>query len=451
MSLYSAIQDDPKAPDLSGHQKLGLGLHALGWLGLLVAQWGGARQHDILILSSSFLFLTLGALYYFWHTEMKRPPGVSNNHIWMKSSTNGKALGYVFALLLTGFYIIYYWSYDLFGYEVFEPLYRLLDPLSVFIRGEKTQPWFFYGTFYTFAVLLMGIRAILKYRHNRYQVIRTTVVMLAQFILSWLIPALLVLFKQPEKYLNYGWPLSYKDLWPDQFMGLLDHPAKLSMVLAVYTLIFSFVLVPLLTYYYGKRWYCSWICGCGGLANTLGDPWRQLSDKSDKAWRIEKVSIYSVLGLITLTTLFLWVAWKFSIFYSFSSALAKFYGFMIGMVFSGVIGVGFYPIFGTRVWCRFGCPQAAILGLLQRTFSRFRITTNGAQCISCGNCSTYCEMGIDVRLYAQKGENINRASCVGCGICANVCPRGVLSLENGPLEGKTHKSLTFVDTLKSGL
>lgn len=112
------------------------------------------------------------------------------------------------------------------------------------------------------------------------------------------------------------------------------------------------------------------------------------------------------------------------------------YGFLIGAVFSGVIGVGFYPIFGNRVWCRFGCPMAAILGIQQRLFSKFRITTNGGQCISCGNCSTYCEMGIDVRAYAQKGENIVRASCVGCGICAAVCPRGVLKLENGPLENR---------------
>jgi len=39
-------------------------------------------------------------------------------------------------------------------------------------------------------------------------------------------------------------------------------------------------------------------------------------------------------------------------------------------------------------------------------------------------------MGIDVRAYAQKGENIVRASCVGCGVCSSVCPRGVLKLEN---------------------
>ena len=45
-------------------------------------------------------------------------------------------------------------------------------------------------------------------------------------------------------------------------------------------------------------------------------------------------------------------------------------------------------------------------------------------------------MGIDVRAYAQKGENVVRSSCVGCGICSAVCPRGVLKLENGPSKGR---------------
>ena len=45
-------------------------------------------------------------------------------------------------------------------------------------------------------------------------------------------------------------------------------------------------------------------------------------------------------------------------------------------------------------------------------------------------------MGIDVRWYAQRGQNIIRASCVGCGMCAEVCPRGVLRLENAPRRGR---------------
>ncbi|MGE5277755.1 MAG: hypothetical protein ACM3SU_12225 [Acidobacteriota bacterium] len=35
----------------------------------------------------------------------------------------------------------------------------------------------------------------------------------------------------------------------------------------------------------------------------------------------------------------------------------------------------------------------------------------------CGNCSTYCEMGIDVRQYAMANQSFTRASCVACGLC----------------------------------
>jgi polyferredoxin len=173
----------------------------------------------------------------------------------------------------------------------------------------------------------------------------------------------------------------------------------------------------------------------------MGDPYRQLSNKSLKAWKIERYTVHGVLAFIIITTALLWLnsAWSGDLLGSWSGTFSQWYGFFIGSIFSGVIGTGFYPIFGNRVWCRFGCPMAAILGLFQRFKSKFRITTNGGQCISCGNCSTYCEMGIDVRAYAQKGENIIRASCVGCGVCSAVCPRGVLNLENLSEEGRFSK------------
>ncbi|MEE2771780.1 MAG: 4Fe-4S dicluster domain-containing protein, partial [Bacteroidota bacterium] len=139
-----------------------------------------------------------------------------------------------------------------------------------------------------------------------------------------------------------------------------------------------------------------------------------------------------ILGIISIN----YFGGNYNIFFFDAYKLREWYGFLIGAAFSGVIGVGFYPIFGSRVWCRFGCPMAAILGMQQRLFSKFRITTNGGQCISCGNCSTYCEMGIDVRAYAQKGQNIVRSSCVGCGICSAVCPRGVLKLENASTKNR---------------
>ena len=166
-----------------------------------------------------------------------------------------------------------------------------------------------------------------------------------------------------------------------------------------------------------------------------------------RAWRIERWMIHSVLVLVVLTTAFLWIDGATGVLGGFSGVFASWYGFGIGLVFSGVVGVGFYPIMGNRVWCRFGCPMAAVLGIQQKLFSRFRITTNGGQCISCGNCSTYCEMGIDVRWYAQRGQNIIRASCVGCdgvpysGVDHDAC--GVCGGSTNPSPGRNSTGVSF--------
>jgi len=79
---------------------------------------------------------------------------------------------------------------------------------------------------------------------------------------------------------------------------------------------------------------------------------------------------------------------------------------------------------------------AAVLGLIQK-FGRFRITVKKDMCISCGNCSTCYEMGIDVRAYAMANQDVKRAACVGCGMCRpRLPPRGPQAREQtGALEG----------------
>jgi NAD-dependent dihydropyrimidine dehydrogenase PreA subunit len=76
--------------------------------------------------------------------------------------------------------------------------------------------------------------------------------------------------------------------------------------------------------------------------------------------------------------------------------------------------------------------MAAILDLVQK-LGRFGIAVKNDMCISCGNCSTYCEMGIDVRQYAMANPDVERAACVSLGMCEHVCPRGALKLENKPV------------------
>ncbi len=354
-------------------------------------------------------------------------PHINNNGVWFRSVSNRGSVAWIVGVIITGFYCLLYWLP-----ESLEGIISLLDGLSHAMRNRPSDQWFLYSFMYTFAVLGFGIVFIRKYKNNKYHFYRTLVLMTVQLILAFLIPAFLVKMQAPEFYFSYFWPLKKEYLFPSDLMQLWSQ-GQLGMFMVFWAVMMALIATPILTYYFGKRWYCSWVCGCGALAETAGDSFRHLSNKSVTAWRWERRIIYSILLLVVGLTVLLWVNsyQQGALLGAVSQSYAKWYGFFIGSLFSGVIGTGFYPILGSRVWCRFGCPMAAILGIQQRIFSRFRITTNGGQCISCGNCSTYCEMGIDVRAYAQRGENIVRASCVGCGVCSSVCPRGVLKLENG--------------------
>ena len=432
---------NPKSGDLDIVQKVGLTLASLGILILLIT------FTDIDLPSTVFLFISVASIFagtviYANRSYKKAPEGIKNNGVWFSSLSGQGVIAWIIGIFLTGFYIALYWFPEYLGLGVDgsknSGLIALFDPLCQFFKGQPASQWFVYGTLYTVAILAMGYKFIMKYRHNRYQQVRTVVVMLSQLFLAYLIPEILDGLNSDKAYfakdIKNMWPLNYYffDEWH------LDNMLKggsLGMFYLVAGIFMFAVFTPIITYFVGKRWYCSWICGCGGLAETAGDPFRQLSSKKLSAWRLERWLIYTVLVFaIVMTTAVLYGYFKgtdnlfgLNIYTWFRQP----YGFLIGAAFSGVIGVGFYPVLGSRIWCRFGCPLAAYMGIIQRFKSRFRITTNGGQCISCGNCSTYCEMGIDVRAYAQKGQNIVRASCVGCGICAAVCPRGVLKLENG--------------------
>ncbi|HWX23696.1 MAG TPA: 4Fe-4S dicluster-binding protein [Vicinamibacteria bacterium] len=339
------------------------------------------------------------------------------------SLSSRKGIAWALAALLSAFYILLYCG----------PIPQIgihRDLLEVAARSiHLASKWRLYGILYTLAMVVGGLYFLRRHGNSRYQLIRTTSVVVAQIVFGLALPWILTIFGKQEYYFTYFWPLKIEYLYPDY---IVHQP----FLILFYSVLGSLVAFPLLAYFLGKRFYCSWICGCGGLANTAGDPFRHLSSKSSKAWQVERISSYAVLLLAVVTTIVVAVNWtsvgkSHPAFSAFAFKVQAFYGFWIGAVFAGVLGVGLYPLMGTRVWCRFGCPMAAILGLIQK-FGRFRITVKKDMCIACGNCSTYCEMGIDVRQYAMANIDVKRAACVGCGMCAHVCPRGVLKLELKP-------------------
>ncbi len=496
----SLTGEPPKA--ISTKQKIASAIGLSGLFILILALANVNFPNKTIFLSASLGLIAIGTIIFANDAYLGKSAGVKNDGVWFKSLTSRGFWAWILGIGLTLFYIVLYWYPQYLGLNENGEntgLISLFDPLSKLISGNPASQWFVYGTLYTLAILVFGYKFILKYRHNKYEVYRTYSVMFFQLGFAFLIPEILVRLNQPYYNPAIIWPLNY-DFFAGYKLNEFFSAGNVGLIMFAFGILSIFVITPILTYKYGKRWYCSWVCGCGGLAETAGDPYRHLSDKSKFAWNVERWVIHSVLVFVVVMTIaviysflgenpenfwftrevFLWSAAGFltlffalimifkrdqlakdakygaigyfvvilsiiclnyfsgnwNIFFFDGHQLRAWYGFLIGAAFSGVIGVGFYPIFGNRVWCRFGCPMAAILGMQQRLFSRFRITTNGGQCISCGNCSTYCEMGIDVKAYAQKGENIVRSSCVGCGICSAVCPRGVLKLENGSRDGR---------------
>ncbi len=321
---------------------------------------------------------------------------------------------FVIAFLLIGFYV-YLYTTDYFNL-----------PAKWLGLPEKNSKWWLYAGLYTLFITGFGIQFIIKKRKDSYQVFRTVSLIIVQITLASSIPFIMFLFGSKEFYFSYLWPLKIEYFYPQT---IFSYP----LPFILYSFLGSLILFPILALLFGKRFYCSWTCGCGGLAETFGDQWRHLSDKSKSAWLFEKISIHSILALAVISTFIILINWavgkNYPAYADFAFQVQKFYGFFISFALAGAAGVGFYPILGSRVWCRFFCPMAALLGLIQKV-GRYHIRVKNNMCISCGNCSTYCEMGIDVRSYAEENSNFTRASCVGCGICAHVCPRGVLKLEN---------------------
>ena len=370
-----------------------------------------------------------GLLYIIPDFILLGPAGIKNNKLFQHSATTRGLGGIVTAIFFVVFYFLLYFFPDL----IVNPILTT-NKISLSLSGNPASQWFMYGLIYCSVMTVFAVKMYVKYRHNLYQVIRTTVVWFFQIAFAFLIPEMLVRFNHPWYDFKNAWPLNYTFFFEWNLDSLLNS-GYLGLFMLVWGIVLTVIVIPVMVYFLGKRWYCSWVCGCGGLAETLGDPYRHLSNKTLKVWKFERYIIHLVLVfavVMTGATLYSYFSGAASILGIDTYSIQSWYGFWIGSIFAGVIGTGFYPILGNRAWCRFGCPLAAYLGLVQKFKSRFRITTNGGQCISCGNCSTYCEMGIDVRAYAQKGQNIVRSSCVGCGVCSAVCPRGVLKLENAP-------------------
>mgnify|MGYP006249968727 FL=1 len=170
---------------------------------------------------------TVGAIIYYYQRFGKGPAGIRNDGYYHSEATkkNG-TIGWLLAIVITGFYILVYWyPVHLHGLIVaVDPLAEALTGKSMY-KGDRYSQWFLYGLFYTVAVLIMGARFMFKYRHNRYQLIRTISVTFVQLVLAFLLPNILSGLNGDgygvfEHYFSYFWPLDWDALFPVSYTHL---------------------------------------------------------------------------------------------------------------------------------------------------------------------------------------------------------------------------------------
>ncbi|MBI1746585.1 MAG: NAD(P)-binding domain-containing protein [Acidobacteria bacterium] len=329
-----------------------------------------------------------------------------------------------------------FWPYTGWGYKTF----------SFFGR-----PWgFWYTVLYTGLMTVFGLGALKRWgldRRDKFQIWRYTSLISFQWVFFFLIPEFLFqwaihyewvghkLAADPQ-FAEQAWR-SYGIVyaWPLFFYTFFYSPHQVWMVWGVFL---TFVLIPIFALFHGKR-YCSWICGCGGLAETFGDRWRHLAPKGKTSIRWESMNT-AVLILAGVVTILMLGRDAVALFRQPADWGVSLYRLYVDVWMVGILPVTLYPFLGGKVWCRYWCPLAKLMQLMSAFYARlgirrFKIVAN-EKCIACHECSRNCQVGIDVMSYALKQQVLDNhtSSCIGCGICVSVCPMDTLSFGQPPLK-----------------
>ena len=310
-----------------------------------------------------------------------------------------------------------------------------LEQVPLWLKAEfgwRAVDGGFWGTFcYTVLIVGFGIKAYRKYP-SRTQKRRYLSLMLFQFFALFAIPELVA-----PLVIEHGWHVYAVTVpWPLYQGALVYNPqweggTTTALAWTAIAAATTFVIVPLYVRKNGTR-FCSYLCGCGGLAETLGDQWRHLAPRGITSYKAEWAGKLVLAAAVPVTLLMLNDAWKFFESGALTNATAfaqGWYGLVVDFWLASVVGVAFYPYLGNRVWCRFFCPLRAYMELLSKWFSKITIKAND-KCIGCGECTRHCQMGIDVQKFAQRRKDMDNtnSSCIQCGICVQVCPMEVLSI-----------------------
>lgn len=305
--------------------------------------------------------------------------------------------------------------------------------------GKSTSFW--YNTVYTSIVCgICGwvlLRAKTPYALNKkkplssYQRKKFLSIFISQLVFFYLIPFFLPYLQGDIPFFADAYKPPNKDAYVYVYNGFTSLGGFL----------YIFIVVPVSVWFFGKR-YCSWFCACGNLAEaigvtTWGNKWvTQHTPRGETSKKLEYLQyIFLAFAIAFGLVLFLDV-WKIIVAPGLVGSMRNFQDLTVDLMFGSLIGVGAYPILGTRIWCRFGCPLAGGMRLFGKySKSKFQVVAND-RCKGLNLCTTQCPMGIDVASYAHQNKvptkgsfGLQNSPCIGCGGCIDICPVQALSFQ----------------------
>ncbi len=297
------------------------------------------------------------------------------------------------------------------------------------LKDRGFQQGYLYSLAYTVLMVVFGWQALVRWRAKatdaRYQTWRYRTLLGFQ-VGFFLLVNLVGVHALSVKYAWRAWGLyqPFPLFFNTYFWWYPGDPSALMWGFVGAGLIGTFVLIPWAARNHGKR-FCTWVCGCGGLAETLGDRWRHLSPKGDRAraWEFQGAVIMVAAFFVCLVVVGAYGT-------DGSNRWWRAYNYLVDFWLVAVIPIALYPFFGGKVWCRYWCPLAAYNQVLSRWYGRLKIVSND-KCITCTQCSKYCQVGVDVMAFAKNTQPFDNSNsvCIHCGICIDVCPMDVLSFE----------------------
>lgn len=283
----------------------------------------------------------------------------------------------------------------------------------------------FYYLLYFSAIAVFGLYWAVRVNHRMIWR-RNLIIIATQWTLWWGIPTGLAILwgRNPwtpvlSKSLN-AWPLNMGAFQVTPAVGAGD-PAwwhTVAVCGVVWAVLLTFVIIPLFTLRWGKI-YCTYVCSCGALAETVGNSYRHRGPKGGLPRKLERAG-FIFIALACIATV--------ADLYGFTGPLG-WYNKWVGTLLAGAVAIGMYPFLGQRVWCRMWCPLAFWMNFWGR-WSKFKITPEKGKCIDCNVCNQYCQMGIDIKSRALAGVPVTLADspCVGCNECIVRCPMEILHL-----------------------